>query len=652
MPKLIILDGPRGGDEVRLASSIQIGRSNECGLTLPDEGISKAHAQVELRGEEHLLVDLGSLNGTYVNRRRVRERILQHRDEIRVGSTRILFIDPRQARAQAIGLEISYEGDGTEVLEAGTTQVFRLPELQEPDEFGQFMAEYEKLHQAFQVGGELTGILEAEELGLRALEKLFEILPADRGVVFRSSARTSQLKPLAYLDDSPGARTGSIPEVCGEIIRHVAAKKTAVVVRDLAQDPRFGKIQSGRQAISAVVAPLIRRGLLEGVLYLDSVQRPGAFSSEDMDLVQGVAIHCAAAIENIGLFKDIEGERQARERVSRYLSPSLVERVVKEGSDIDLGGEKAEITVLFADLRGFTPLAEVTPPDEVVVMLNEYFELAVDLIFKFGGTLDKFIGDAVMAFWGVPVRRSIDPHLTVMTAIKLQAELACLNERRDKLGKAPLGLGVGIHTGDAIAGNIGTPQRMDYTVIGDTVNLASRIQDLAPRGQIWISQATLDRMGTLPVVTKVDTDSVKGRKERVALYRVHGMYLQERVAHELRKVRRMQLSLRVGVVDADEDDLVSVGVLVDLSPKGAGILFEEALSYLFRVGDPLVLEILEKDLGFDGQIRGEVRAVRETFERRGTVYLHVGIQIDPDGGLPPEVHEFFFGSEFEPLPSS
>jgi adenylate cyclase len=502
------------------------------------------------------------------------------------------------------------------------------------------MQEFEKLHMAFRIGGELTGILEECEIGKRLLEELFQILPADRGCFYLTEGKSPNLQQVYAVDVGGAAGPDLKLETTRSMVRSAAARRVGVLVQDLPQDPRFREQEKGNLARSAMTVPLVRRGQVMGVIQLENVKRPQAFSSDDLDLVVGVGVHVAAAVENLRLYQDVEGERKARERVSRYLSPSLVEQVVKGKKDINLGGEKADITVLFADLRGFTSNAESMPPDEVVVMLNEFFELAVDLIFKFGGTLDKFIGDAVMAFWGVPTRRVIDPHLTVMTALKMQAEIHCLNERRRKLGKKGLGLGVGIHTGLAVAGNIGTPQRMDYTIIGDTVNLASRIQDLAPGGQVLISRATRDRMGNLLVVTDLQETKVKGRSESVELFRVHGMYLQEQVAHELRKVRRMQTCVRICMEGLEEDEHVP-GVLVDLSPVGTGVIFEEAARYRFDIGGELRLEILEEEGPFSGKIVGQVAAVREVFERAGTVYLHVGLKFIP-GGIPNSLREFFF----------
>ena len=644
--KLIILNGPRGGDEVELGPCLTLGRAGDHGLVLPDEGVSKNHARIELRGERHFLLDQESLNGTYVSRRRVREHRLRHRDELRIGSTRLLYIDPRQAREEAIGLSISLEEgeSGLTIADPETTAVFRLPESDEPDELGRFMQEFEKLHMAFRVGGELTGILDEREVSHKVLEELFQILPADRGAVFLAGAQGSNLRQVYAMDVEKGARADLRLELCRAVVRAAAARKIGLLVADLGADPRFEAEADGLHppVRSALAVPLVRRGQLLGVLTLDNVHRPHAFSSEDMDLVMGVGMHMAAALENLRLYQDVEGERRARERVSRYLSPNLVERVVQGDGGIHLGGEKADITVLFADLRGFTPLAETMPPDEVVVMLNEFFELAVDLIFKFGGTLDKFIGDAVMAFWGVPVRRVIDPHLTVLTALKMQAELHCLNDRRRKLGKAPLGLGVGIHTGAAVAGNIGTAQRMDYTVIGDSVNLASRIQDLAPPGQVVISAATRERMGELLVVTPLGGVEIRGRKDQVELFQVHGMYLQEQVAHELRKVRRMQTCVRCRLRALDEEDRVR-GVLVDLSPVGAGAIFEEASRYRFELGTRVQLEVEASDAAFEGVVQGTVASVREVFERAGTVYLHVGLVVEAEG-LPEVMRSFFFGA--------
>ena len=171
-----------------------------------------------------------------------------------------------------------------------------------------------------------------------------------------------------------------------------------------------------------------------------------------------------------------------RATLERYVSKDVVREIAENPDSYlqSLGGERKEMVVLFSDLKGFTSDSERLDPDEMVTLLNEYFREMVDVVFAHSGTLDKFIGDALMATWGGlrPANREEDAQNAVLAALRMKERLAAINERRNERGITPWGSGIGISYGMAVFGNIGSHQRMDMTVIGDTVNLASRIEGL------------------------------------------------------------------------------------------------------------------------------------------------------------------------------
>ncbi len=216
-------------------------------------------------------------------------------------------------------------------------------------------------------------------------------------------------------------------------------------------------------------------------------------------------------------------ERAQRLRTSvmfkRFLDPRVVAELIERGEiDYRANAESREITVLFSDIRGFTALSETSSPEEVVAMLNHYFSRQVEVIFRHGGTLDKFIGDAIMAFWGAPTAYPDHAARAVAAAIEMSATL---EELRGKLGTigATLDIGIGVHTGSAVVGFIGSDDRLDYTVIGDTVNLASRIEGLTKGiGRILVSEATRNAVGVGLEWQDHGLHQVKGRETRVRLY--------------------------------------------------------------------------------------------------------------------------------------
>jgi class 3 adenylate cyclase len=213
-----------------------------------------------------------------------------------------------------------------------------------------------------------------------------------------------------------------------------------------------------------------------------------------------------------------------RERVKktfrRYVSKDVAERALSSPETVVLSGERRTVSVLFADLRGFTTLSERMQPEEVVAMLNEHFRLMVEVVFKHQGNLDKFMGDALMAEFGAPLSHGDDAHRSVQAAVEMQQVLWQLNERRTARGQFPLAMGIGIATGSVVAGEIGSEEKTEYTVIGDTVNTASRIQGKTAGGQILISEATY-----LEVKDRIRAEAreplvVKGKSEPVPVYEV------------------------------------------------------------------------------------------------------------------------------------
>lgn len=225
------------------------------------------------------------------------------------------------------------------------------------------------------------------------------------------------------------------------------------------------------------------------------------------------------------LLSEERNSRQIKQIFSRYLSPKVVEQLVKNPSvELKLGGDKQRITVLFSDIRGFTTLSEQLPPENVVELLNEYFQTMTDVIFRFDGMVDKFIGDAIMAIFGAPVPRPDDASRAVRTALAMREAMETLKAKWAREGKRGFAIGVGVNTGEAIVGNMGSRQHMGYTAIGDTVNLASRLEsknkDLGT--MILISESTYESVKENVEVKEYREITVKGKARAFSVYEVLG----------------------------------------------------------------------------------------------------------------------------------
>lgn len=207
---------------------------------------------------------------------------------------------------------------------------------------------------------------------------------------------------------------------------------------------------------------------------------------------------------------------------SKFHGSSVAEDLMK--NEIGVGGQNREVTVFFSDIRGFTSFSEHRTPEEVVSMLNDYFEVMVAIINRHGGVVDKFIGDAIMAVWGAPQSSEKDTTNALKACIEMRRELVGLNERRKAKGDVPIWIGMGLHTGRAISGTIGSQERMEYTVIGDTVNMTSRIESSTKAfgTDLLVSQAVMDQVENEFLVELAGKATVKGKSEPLNLYYVRG----------------------------------------------------------------------------------------------------------------------------------
>ncbi len=181
------------------------------------------------------------------------------------------------------------------------------------------------------------------------------------------------------------------------------------------------------------------------------------------------------------------------------------------------------MTIFFSDIRGFTPMSESLGPEEVVHILNEYFSAMASIIFKYEGTLDKFMGDAIMAIYGAPIDMPDHAERAVFTAVEMNEKMKELQAKWKREGKKDVNIGIGINTGEVIMGNIGSNERMEYTAIGDNVNLTQRLESVAEKGQILISATTYERVKDKINATMLDPIKVKGKTEKVLAYSVLGM---------------------------------------------------------------------------------------------------------------------------------
>jgi adenylate cyclase len=375
----------------------------------------------------------------------------------------------------------------------------------------------------------LGTVFDLTEIFERATDLIFRGTPADRVVALLTSeeSTTDGFERSLY---QIGAKTRekSIETLTDKLT--VSRTITQKVVRDrvaiLSQDAKVDEQFQGAESIvtqgvrSTICAPLITQSSVHGVLYADRLDPFAAFSPDHLDLISAVAAQTAVTVETVKAHKRLAREEIARANYSRFMPEYVVKQLLENPDSFRLGGANQTITVLFADIRGFTSFAENENPEKVVGLLNNYFSAMSELIFGHGGTLDKYIGDELMALFGAPTATADDAKNAVMAAAAMQTRLLTLNQELVDLGFSQIAVGIGLHTGEATVGYIGSEQRSEYTAIGDTVNLASRLQSNAAGGQILISEATAKAAGNILPMTRREPLNVKNRLQPVELFEV------------------------------------------------------------------------------------------------------------------------------------
>ncbi len=320
-----------------------------------------------------------------------------------------------------------------------------------------------------------------EEMVDRILSVIFELLPAEGAAIWLTSGKFATKSTRASDKD----KTMEIPRA---VIDQTLISKGGVLVNNALIDERFDRSQSvvmrGVQSVMAV--PLRARNQTLGVLYVDSISQSAAFSDEDLPLLESIGAQAAILLDNADLLAKVKQEVENRANLSRFLSPAAVEEVLSGRMALKLDGQSAVVTTLFADIRGFTTMSSQMPPDEVVRILNRFFEDCVDAVEQNHGTVDKFIGDCVMGLWGAPVARPDDARNAMAAALQMVER-----SRRTLINGVPLEMGVGINTGEVVLGAVGSRKRLDYTAIGSAVNLAARLCGIAHAGEVLVTSQTL-----------------------------------------------------------------------------------------------------------------------------------------------------------------
>lgn len=483
-----------------------LGRSSGNDLIVAEPSVSRKHARLSVNasGDEIAVADLDSRNGTWLNGKRVSEALVHGGDSLAFGSIHFV-VRHETGELQDHG---SRPGSGAA---AAQTHVFERP-IPTPeralaelgsraiaDNAAERLTQLVQLAQHLGSFGELDELLEAIATRLKIAfgADLVAILLAETDGSLATRVARDDQNAVTHGAANPAANpaTRAVPRL---IASGVAERQVALLTNDAASDSLTAGESVIRQSVkSAMAAPLLGEDRVTlGVLYVDHQHTGSEFTENDLAFLIAFAGIASAAVERELSAQRLQQARRARENLERYFTPQLAERIAASATAAAPGGVRMPVVVLFSDIRKFTAIAESLAPTAMATQLNEYFAEMVDCIFRHNGALDKFIGDAIMAYWGAPEQSDNDALHAVSAAVDMQAALERLNRRWQSEGRPSLEVGIGIHCGDAFVGNIGSPRRLEYTLIGDTINMASRLCSLAGAGQILLSEAMVQSLGS------------------------------------------------------------------------------------------------------------------------------------------------------------
>lgn len=524
-----------------------IGRSPDNHIVLDDPRVSRHHAHIRTESNKFILFDgtvvdgqlRRSANRVFVNNQAIYDHELRNSDVITIGASKLTFehifeesIAELKYDDRPLGntqLFISANDVMQTVLRSRPASIPSTSVLEREKEIQELRRKADVLAVLYEMTQTLSSVFDLEAIFNKATDIIFRVTPADRVIallaegIVRGNEDDVVLNPIATrARDDKLASLAKKLTIGRTITRKVMKDRVALLSQDASAEASFAGVESiVKQGVrSTICAPLVTESGVHGAIYADRLDQFATFSPDDLELISAVAAQTAMAVETVRAHERLAREEVARANYGRFLPEYVVKQILENPDSFQLGGVNQYITVLFADIRGFTRLSERTRPEKVVQLLNKYFSEMTEIIFAHGGTLDKYIGDGLMALFGAPTATPDDATNAVNAAVDMQRSVQQLNREIVAEGFNEIGIGVGLHTGEATVGYIGSERRSEYTAIGDTVNLASRLESNCQSGQILISEATARASQALYQLIARDPIMVKNRVQPVQLYEV------------------------------------------------------------------------------------------------------------------------------------
>jgi adenylate cyclase len=532
--------------------SVSIGRDKGNDLVLPDQGVSRYHAKLSKQKKGYSLVDLDSINGTFVNDETVKSRDLKNLDRIKIGANTLIFVEQPDTKTSlgkkpptAKEKEMDWADRTISIAACDTSQLHlqtlsiaghktvekkrptqaEKPEKETTTESVSLERANKTLYVLYEVSRKLNSMGSFEEILTEMMDLIFQVIDADYGFLILTNQDNEDFNPLIVKHREKSKKGKKEIKASRTIIDRVVKDKVALLTTNAIEDSRLGATDSLilQNIRSAMCVPLWKRDEIIGVIQLNSVRLENRFGEDDLELLKTIGCQMAMLLEQASLNEKLRQEESMRGKLERFHSPQVIELILNSDQETQeniMEARELTATVLFSDIVDFTALSEKMEPQEINIFLNRYFSKMTDIVFENDGTLDKYIGDGLLAVFGAPFEKEDDAARAVRTALKMREEVSKMNSSPDKTFE--INIRIGINTGQVTAGNIGSEKRMEYTVLGDTVNVASRLEAAAKLNQILIGQETFRIVKDLFKIKDVGLRKLKGKSQDLKVYEVLG----------------------------------------------------------------------------------------------------------------------------------
>ncbi|MGD0094783.1 MAG: adenylate/guanylate cyclase domain-containing protein, partial [Planctomycetota bacterium] len=541
----IVVTAPDGSStRYPLGAIALIGRHFECQVKLDDPMASRKHCKVERTPAGTFIVeDNHSNNGTLLNGEPLQANVpvpLHGGDTITVGETtlRLELAEPEEDKGPPSAVKLEDEEVALSFVQNAKVQAVSEAEIVSQD-VNTLKSVAKRLKFLVEMGQALGSSLGLPKLLNTCIDKLFEVFPqADRAaaviygpdgslppLVTPESDQDSELaqrKRGLALDvlRATGASQGAF-RISRTVVNQVRSQHISVLMEK-------GGSMSLIDIASGMCSPLLAGEKDLGLLYLETRKAHQAFTQDDLGIMTALAGQIAVVVSNSDLAREAAAQAAYREQLSRFLTPQLVDQMLKGTVTPDLGGTEKKGTIIFSDIVGFTKLSAKMSPKDVMTLLNRYFTVMQNIIFRLGGSIDKCAGDNIMAHWGVLGDVPTPTACAVTAAVEMQNALFTFNrdeaqKKEIALPPTPLGHGIGLNTGKLCAGNIGSEHKIEFTVIGDPVNVSARLEGLAGRGNIFVGALCWEEVKDVAFCIRMPDCTLKNVEKPKPVFSVRGI---------------------------------------------------------------------------------------------------------------------------------